>query len=191
VIQTFQEYLHLRSLNSKRMARFSFTCGFAAAMVSMALATTSTSSTSTKQKTTHHATAKSSTHSSSAHSKSSTHKGKKSTKAAGKHGQQKIDAERTQQIQEALIREHYLDGQSSGQWDDATQKAMQKYQADNGWQSKTVPDSRALIKMGLGPNQDHLLNPESAMTAAPSQHPAAMVDPTSEKFPALASQPQR
>jgi len=40
-------------------------------------------------------------------------------------------------------------------------------QGDNGWQNKTVPDSRALIKLGLGPNQDHLLNPESAMTSAP------------------------
>ncbi len=44
---------------------------------------------------------------------------------------------------------------------------MQKYQADNGWQSKTTPDARALIKMGLGPDHDHLLNPESAMTSQP------------------------
>jgi hypothetical protein len=28
---------------------------------------------------------------------------------------------------------------------------MQKVQADNGWQTKLVPDSRALIKLGLGP----------------------------------------
>jgi len=27
-----------------------------------------------------------------------------------------------------------------------------KYQADHGWQSKVIPDSRALIKLGLGPN---------------------------------------
>jgi len=53
---------------------------------------------------------------------------------------------------------------------------MQKYQADNGWQSKTTPDARALIKMGLGPDHDHLLNPESAMTsqlpASPKADPA-------------------
>ena len=29
---------------------------------------------------------------------------------------------------------------------------MQKLQADNGWQTKMIPDSRALIKLGLGPN---------------------------------------
>jgi len=42
---------------------------------------------------------------------------------------------------------------------------MERYQSDNGWQTKVVPDSRALIKLGLGPDHEHLLNPESAMTS--------------------------
>jgi hypothetical protein len=75
-------------------------------------------------------------------------------------GQQKIDAARSREIQEALIREHYLDGSASGVWDAKSQSAMERYQADNGWQSKTVPDSRALIKLGLGPDHEHLLNPD-------------------------------
>jgi hypothetical protein len=100
----------------------------------------------------------------STHSKS--HKSKK-TKSAKKRGQQKIDPARAREIQEALIREHYLDGTPSGTWDAKSQSAMQKYQADNGWQSKQIPDSRALIKMGLGPDHEHLLNPESAMTSRP------------------------
>jgi hypothetical protein len=83
------------------------------------------------------------------------------------HGQLKIDPQRAQQIQQALIREHYLDGEASGVWDDASQRAIQKYQEANGWQTKVVPDSRALIKLGLGPDHDHLLNPESAMTTPP------------------------
>jgi hypothetical protein len=100
---------------------------------------------------------------------STSHKKKKKShkKVSSHRGQQKIDPERARAIQTALIREHYLDGKASGVWDDASQKAMQKYQADNGWQSKTTPDSRALIKLGLGPDHDHLLNPESAMTSAP------------------------
>jgi hypothetical protein len=57
-------------------------------------------------------------------------------------------------------------------WDGTTQAAMQRYQADQGWQSKTTPDSRALIKLGLGPNHDHLLNPESAMMAIGGAAPA-------------------
>ncbi|MBZ5704958.1 MAG: peptidoglycan-binding protein [Acidobacteriia bacterium] len=103
----------------------------------------------------------------------SSQKGKRSKKTAGwrKRGQQKIDGQRAREIQEALIREHYLDGKASGVWDDASQNAMERYQADNGWQSKTVPDSRALIKLGLGPDHEHLLNPESAMTTVPTPGP--------------------
>ncbi len=95
-------------------------------------------------------------------------KGSKNSRTAKKRGQQAIDHDRATAIQEALIREHYLQGEPSGTWDAATQAAMQKYQADQGWQSKTTPDSRALIKLGLGPSKDHLLNPESAMTSSPA-----------------------
>jgi peptidoglycan hydrolase-like protein with peptidoglycan-binding domain len=99
-------------------------------------------------------------------------KSRKSTKAS-KRGQQKIDPARAREIQEALIREHYMDGTATGTWDAKSQAAMQRYQADNGWQSKVVPDSRALIKMGLGPDHQHLLNPESAMTSQPEAPHAA------------------
>ena len=103
--------------------------------------------------------------------KSSSHKSKHAKKSKSKssksRGQKAIDAGRTEQIQEALIREHYMEGKPSGKWDDATQAALRRFQSDQGWQSKTVPDSRALIKLGLGPSPDRLLNPESAMTTAP------------------------
>jgi len=102
---------------------------------------------------------------------------KKSSKV---RGQQKIDSERAQAIQEALIREHYLKGEATGTWNQASEEAMRRYQADNGWQSKTVPDSRALIKLGLGPSKDHLLNPESAMTTVPDRPKADPVPPTSQ-----------
>jgi hypothetical protein len=94
-------------------------------------------------------------------------------------GQQKIDSERAQSIQEALIREHYLSGEATGTWNQASEAAMRRYQADNGWQSKTVPDSRALIKLGLGPSKDHLLNPESAMTTVPDAPRAEPMPTTS------------
>lgn len=98
-------------------------------------------------------------------------KGRKSRKASWKtRGQQKIDPQRAQDIQTALIREHYLSGKPTGQWDADSQKAMETFQADQGWQSKVVPDSRALIKLGLGPDQHPLLNPSTAMVApAPPQ----------------------
>ena len=99
-------------------------------------------------------------------------KRKRSSRASWRRGQQKVDPQRAHEIQEALIREHYLKGAPSGLWDDSTQTAMRRYQASNGWQTKTVPDARALIKLGLGPSHDHLLNPESAMTTAPQSRTA-------------------
>ena len=62
-----------------------------------------------------------------------------------------MPAGRATQIQAALIKRGYLTGEPSGTWDTQTVAAMQKLQSDNGWQSKVTPDSRALIKLGLGP----------------------------------------
>ena len=67
-------------------------------------------------------------------------------------GQRTIDPDRAREIQTALIRENYMSGSPSGQWDAESQSAMLKFQADHGWQTKLTPDSRALIKLGLGPN---------------------------------------
>jgi len=98
---------------------------------------------------------------------SKSHHGSKKSHKKRPHGQQAIDTERCRKIQEALVSEHYMTSQPTGKWDDATQQAMRRYQADQGWQNKTVPDSRALIRLGLGPDHEHLLNPESAMTSEP------------------------
>ncbi len=67
-------------------------------------------------------------------------------------GQREIDPDRTRAIQTALISKNYLTGEPSGDWNAETEAAMQKFQGDNGWQTKLMPDSRALIKLGLGPN---------------------------------------
>lgn len=104
---------------------------------SMSLAKTQTSKNSAKAKSIHH--------------KSSKH-GRLRKGAWKHHGQQKIDSARATEIQQALIREKYLDGSPTGSWDAKTEAAMARYQAANGWQSKVTPDSRALIKLGLGPN---------------------------------------
>src|ERR1035441_7931687 len=68
-------------------------------------------------------------------------RGPTSSKALGKHAakpkiqsQRTIDDERATQIQEALIKAGYLSGAPSGHWDAATEAAMGKVQADNGWQ---------------------------------------------------------
>lgn len=82
-------------------------------------------------------------------------------------GQQGIDTERATQIQQALIREHYLSGEASGKWDGTTVAAMQKYQSDQGWQTRLTPDSRALKKLGLGPDYSNAINAKDSSFAAP------------------------
>lgn len=118
------------------------------------------------------------------HSASGKHSSKK--KSARARGQQKIDGERAQAIQEALIRQHYLSGEATGTWNQASEEAMRRYQADHGWQSKTVPDSRALISLGLGPSKDHLLNPDSAMTTVPDAPKSQPLPTSSYSAPASA-----
>ena len=88
---------------------------------------------------------------SSKHSKAH-HRDKKKKDSWKKHGQQSMQPDRILEIQQALIREKYLSGEPSGEWDTRTQDAMSRYQAAHGWQDKVTPDSRALIKLGLGPN---------------------------------------
>ncbi len=73
-----------------------------------------------------------------------------------------ISPERASVIQNALVKAGYLKD-ASGTWDSGTQTAMEKLQADNGWQIKVVPDARALIKLGLGPGSD---------SEAPSSNPS-------------------
>jgi hypothetical protein len=77
-------------------------------------------------------------------------------KPTSKPGQRAIDSARTTEIQNALIKSGYLSGEANGTWDTKTASAMEKLQADNGWQTKIVPDSRAIIKLGLGPHQENL-----------------------------------
>ena len=135
-------------------------------VVALGLATAASAATSTHTKTKH-----------AHHSSSSHHYSKQFVKATSRsHGQRTIDEERTVEIQNALIRQHYLSGEPTGVWDQTSKDAMLKYQADNGWQTKITPDSRALIKLGLGPDHKGLLNPETA--SIPSPHELGVDSPT-------------
>ena len=52
---------------------------------------------------------------------------KKKTVSHKVQGQRTIDPDRAREIQTALIKQNYLSGEPSGQWDDQTQAAMQKF----------------------------------------------------------------
>jgi peptidoglycan hydrolase-like protein with peptidoglycan-binding domain len=120
----------------------------------------------TSKSTTKSSTTKASSTKNASSSKSSKSKHKTTAKKSWKSkGQKTITSDRTREIQEALIREHYLSGDANGVWDNRTQEAMRSFQAKQGWQTKVLPDSRALIKLGLGPDHSNVLNPETAATS--------------------------
>ncbi len=83
-------------------------------------------------------------------------------KNEGKRGQRAMDPQRVRQIQAALFRERYLQGRANGVWDRRSKDAMARFQSDHGWQAKVLPDSRALIKLGLGPDYSGVVNRDTA-----------------------------
>ncbi len=85
-----------------------------------------------------------------------------------------MDPTRATEIQSALIRAGYLSGEPTGLWNADSVAAMQKLQDDNGWQTKYTPDSRALVKLGLG---------------APALPPTAPTQATQPALTAEAAQP--
>jgi peptidoglycan hydrolase-like protein with peptidoglycan-binding domain len=110
-------------------------------------------------------------HSAQAHG---THKGK--SKARRPRGQQAMEPGRVTEIQQALIREHYLSGEANGLWDERTKAAMQKYQANQGWQTKLLPDARAIKKLGLGPDYSNAINAKNSSFGDPP--PVSTIPPT-------------
>ncbi len=92
-------------------------------------------------------------------------------KPANTTTQKAMDDARATEIQTALVKSGYLPS-TTGHWDAASQAAMEKLQGDNGWQTKIVPDSRALIKLGLGPKTEASAAPMPAPgTAADTREP--------------------
>jgi hypothetical protein len=76
-------------------------------------------------------------------------------------GQRQIEPERAKEIQDALIREHYLSSPASGQWDSTTEAAMQKYQADHGCQTVASP----LPTAALSPSEPTRTDPGHTASA--------------------------
>ena len=99
------------------------------------------------------------------------------------HGQQAISSERVTEIQQALIRQHYLNKEADGHWDGETEAAMQKFQADQGWQTKLMPDSRALMKLGLGPDYSNAINAKTG-NFAPTTIPGNLTQDQTAGFTA-------
>lgn len=142
--------------------------GITATFLALLLTVAASAKTTTK----HSSSPRASSNHPSTHNTTSAHNAKHSSKKTAStrsHGQRTIGEDRTRQIQSALIREHYLTGEPSGVWDPQSKEAMMRYQAANGWQTRSLPDSRALIKLGLGPDHKNLLNPDTAAVSSPHE----------------------
>jgi hypothetical protein len=71
---------------------------------------------------------------------------------------QTIEPARKTQIATAL-RSHGYRGDTTA--------ALRQVAKDHGWQTKSVPDARVLIWLGLGPRYPHLLNQGTAWISTP------------------------
>jgi hypothetical protein len=83
-----------------------------------------------------------------------THKGQSARRRALTGSQRlarlHLEPDRVREIQQALGREGYLQGEPSGQWDDHTRAAMLRYQTDHGFPATGLPEAKSLMKLGLG-----------------------------------------
>jgi len=101
------------------------------------------------------------------------------------------EAQRIEEIQQALVKTGYLNAEPTGRWDDQTREAMRRYQADNGFPVTGMPEAKSLMKLGLGP---HPLPPDldtsnvakagaggntAATPNAPAESPAPNTQPDS------------
>lgn len=64
----------------------------------------------------------------------------------------RLEPQRVQEIQQALIQAGYLKQEPTGRWDDPTRDAMRRYQADHGFPTTGLPEAKSLMKLGLGPH---------------------------------------
>jgi len=91
-----------------------------------------------------------------------------------------LQPERVQEIQQALIREGYLQGDATGQWDSHTHEAMMRYQTEHGFPATGLPEAKSLMKLGLG---SHPLPAEldrgTAGVASPAAPPRDLTVPAS------------
>jgi peptidoglycan hydrolase-like protein with peptidoglycan-binding domain len=116
-------------------------------------------------------------------------------------------ADRISEIQTALSRGGYFEGQPNGKWDANTVAAMQKFQSANGLNSSGKIDATTLQKLGLGSSTAGVDAPKpikksdatGANASSASAHPvtaanansASNVTPVAPASASSAGKPQR
>jgi peptidoglycan hydrolase-like protein with peptidoglycan-binding domain len=62
-------------------------------------------------------------------------------------------SDRYKEIQQALVAKGYLQTPATGVWNQDSQEAMRRFQADSNLDATGKLNSRSLISLGLGPKQ--------------------------------------
>lgn len=88
-------------------------------------------------------------------------------------------ADRISEIQSALSRNGYYQGDPNGKWDANTIGAMEKFQSDHGLDANGKLDARSLQKLGLGSDIAGVSAPRP-ITPASTMPPASPTSPTSK-----------
>jgi peptidoglycan hydrolase-like protein with peptidoglycan-binding domain len=91
---------------------------------------------------------------------------------------------RISEIQTALARDGYYQGQPNGKWDSNTVAAMQKFQSGNGLEASGKLNALSLQKLGLGSSVAGVSAPK------PVQPPTTKPPASSPSTPAPAPAPQ-
>jgi peptidoglycan hydrolase-like protein with peptidoglycan-binding domain len=101
---------------------------------------------------------------------------------------------RISEIQSALARDGYYQGQPNGKWDSNTVAAMQKFQSGNGLEASGKLNALSLQKLGLGSSVAGVsapkpVQPAGSKPAATSPSPSAPQSTTSATNTSPASAP--
>jgi len=80
--------------------------------------------------------------------------GRRTRRSSFKHrlARLRLEPQRVEEIQQALIGAGYLKQEPTGKWDDATRDAMRRYQHAHGFPTTGLPEAKSLMKLGLGPH---------------------------------------
>jgi peptidoglycan hydrolase-like protein with peptidoglycan-binding domain len=118
---------------------------------------------------------------STAPSKPASHK-KKHHASKRERSQKAPTADRISEIQSALVRGGYYQGEPNGKWDSSTIAAVQKFQSANGIEANGKLDAPTLQKLGLGSDIAGVSAPKpaappSCCSTTPAAPPSSQTSP--------------
>jgi peptidoglycan hydrolase-like protein with peptidoglycan-binding domain len=88
-------------------------------------------------------------------------------------GQKAPTADRITEIQTALSRDGYYQGEPNGKWDSNTVAAVQKFQSANGMDANGKLDAPTLQKLGLGSDIAGVSAPKPIVPGSPNAAPSS------------------